>query len=180
MAVVYRHRRLDNHEVFYVGIGKTEKRAYSKWNRNAHWKNITSKYGYNVELLAEDLSWEDACELECFLIGEYGRKDLGTGRLVNMTDGGEGLFNPSQETRKKMRDAKAGKPQSPSHISSMKEATKHMKQPIMQYDLQENFIKEYEGVREASRELNMGYRQLQRVLRGERSHTRGFVFRYKK
>ena len=180
MAIVYRHRRLDNHEVFYIGIGRTEKRAYSKWNRNTYWKNIVSKHGYNVELLAKGLSWEDACELESFLIEEYGRKDLGTGQLVNMTDGGDGLSNPSQETRKKMREAKVGKPQSPSHISSMKEATKHMKQPILQYDLQGNFIKEYEGVREASRELNMSYRQLQRVLRGERNHTRGFVFTHKK
>ena len=180
MAIVYRHRRLDNHKVFYVGIGKTEKRAYNKWDRNTYWKNIVSKHGYNIELLAKNLSWEDACELECFLIEEYGRKDLGTGQLVNMTDGGDGQLNPSQETREKMRDSKLGKPQSKSHISAMKEATKHIKQPILQYDLNDNLIKEYSGIRQASRELKMGYRQLQRVLRGERNHTRGFVFRYKK
>ena len=30
MAIVYRHIRLDKNEVFYIGIGKTEKRAYEK------------------------------------------------------------------------------------------------------------------------------------------------------
>lgn len=89
---VYRHRRLDTNEIFYIGIGSTKnfKRAYSKDNRNVYWKRITSKYKYEVEILAYNLSWEDACELEVLLISEYGRKDLGTGTLVNMTDGGEG------------------------------------------------------------------------------------------
>lgn len=117
MAIVYRHRRLDNHEVFYVGIGKSEKRAYAKYGRNPHWKNIVSKHGYNVELLAKGLSWEDACELECFLIEEYGRKDLGTGQLVNMTDGGDGVKGHSPEALKKMRAASTGRVQSQEEIA---------------------------------------------------------------
>ena len=32
--VVYRHIRNDTNEVFYIGIGKTEKRAYSIHSRN--------------------------------------------------------------------------------------------------------------------------------------------------
>jgi hypothetical protein len=90
MAIVYRHRRLDNNEVFYVGIGKTEKRAYSKNNRSKYWNRVVEKHQRTVEILASDLSWEEACELEILLIQEYGRKDLGLGNLVNMTDGGEG------------------------------------------------------------------------------------------
>ena len=66
-TTVYRHRRLDTNEIFYVGIGR-ERRPYSKKDRNEHWKNIVSKYGYTVEIIAEDLSKEDACELEVFLI----------------------------------------------------------------------------------------------------------------
>ena len=49
MSIVYRHRRLDTFEVFYIGIGKTEKRAYSKKNRNKWWKNIILKTEYSVD-----------------------------------------------------------------------------------------------------------------------------------
>ena len=33
---LYRHIRLDLGSPFYIGIGKTEKRAYSKKNRNKY------------------------------------------------------------------------------------------------------------------------------------------------
>ena len=54
---VYRHRRLDTNKIFYVGISKTKnfKRAYSKNNRNIHWKRIVNKTDYNVEILKSNL-----------------------------------------------------------------------------------------------------------------------------
>lgn len=116
---VYRHRRLDTNEIFYVGIGKSEKRAYSKRSRNSLWHNIVNKTDYSVEIVAELDSWELACELEQLLIQEYGRRDLGLGSLVNMTDGGEGSLNMesprkgvtlSEETKRKISEAKKGKP----------------------------------------------------------------------
>jgi hypothetical protein len=95
MAIVYRHRRLDKNEVFYVGIGKKESRAYSfvKSRRNKIWNDIKSRSEVDVEIVARDLSWELACELEQLMISEYGRIDLGTGILANLTDGGEGTIN---------------------------------------------------------------------------------------
>ena len=88
--IVYRHRRLDTNEVFYIGIGSNLKRAYNKNKRSKFWKHITNKVEYSVEIIAENLTKELACELEKLLIKEYGRIDLGLGQLVNMTDGGEG------------------------------------------------------------------------------------------
>lgn len=93
MAIVYRHRRLDTNEIFYIGIGKTEKRAYIKNQRNNWWTKIINKTDYEVEIIARDLSNEDAYELEMFLIKLYGRRDLGLGTLINLTDGGEGFKN---------------------------------------------------------------------------------------
>jgi hypothetical protein len=100
MKVVYRHRRLDTGDIFYIGIGD-KKRAYNKKARSIYWKNIVNKCGYTVEIIAEDLAKEDAIELEIFLIQLYGRKDLRLGTLVNLTDGGDGNLNPSEEWREK-------------------------------------------------------------------------------
>ena len=100
MAVVYRHRRLDTFEVFYIGIGKTEKRAYSKKSRNKWWKNIILKTEYSVEIIIEDISWKEAQEVEVLLISEYGRRDLGLGNLVNLTNGGEVTQGMTSYSRK--------------------------------------------------------------------------------
>lgn len=88
--IVYRHRRLDNNIIFYIGIGKRKDRAFSKAGRNDYWKRIVDNKGYEVEIIASGISFEDAIELEILLIKEYGRKDLKKGFLCNMTDGGDG------------------------------------------------------------------------------------------
>lgn len=104
MALVYRHRRLDTNEIFYIGIGKNIKRAKDKWSRNSMWKRIVNKTNYSIEIIKNNLSNDEACELEMFLISEYGRRNLKQGNLSNMSDGGE--FNPnrviSEETKLKI------------------------------------------------------------------------------
>lgn len=96
--VVYRHRRSDTNEVFYIGMG-TPERPYVDYGRNNLWNKIVSKTDYTVEVVAENLTLEDACELEMLLISEYGRIDQGTGCLCNFTDGGEGTLNITAENR---------------------------------------------------------------------------------
>ena len=117
--VVYRHINTDTLEVFYVGIGN-KKRPKSKFSRNRLWNEyVKENPNYYVEIIAVDLSHEDACELEILLIEEYGRQNLNTGCLVNMTRGGEGVLdcqtmgdlNPAKrpEVREKLRIASTGK-----------------------------------------------------------------------
>ena len=110
MAVIYKHLKPCG-EVFYIGIGQEEKRAKSKSDRNNYWHNVVNKYGYEVQILKSDLTWEDACEMEKVLISWFGRRDLGLGTLVNLTDGGEGNVGwvASDETRARMSKSKKGK-----------------------------------------------------------------------
>ena len=104
---VYLHKKETNGEVFYVGIGSV-KRAKATNPRSHWWKKLTYKYGYTLEILASNISWESACNLEKFLINAYGRRDKGLGNLVNMTDGGEGFYGNkhSEEAKAKMSKAK--------------------------------------------------------------------------
>jgi len=118
MAYLYRHIRVDKNEPFYIGIGECNnnkgniyKRAYNRSRRNSHWKNIVSKTDYIVEIIFDNLSWEEACEKEKWWINFYGRSDLGNGPLCNLTDGGEGIigYSPTQETRRKISKAGTGR-----------------------------------------------------------------------
>ena len=110
--VIYRHLK-PNGEVFYIGIG-SEKRAYQKNPRSDFWKRVVSIHGYEVQILKSDLTWEDACELEILLISWYGRRNLNTGTLVNMTEGGDGSvgYSPSEESRRRKSEKMKGVPKS--------------------------------------------------------------------
>ncbi len=119
MAIVYIHKRNDTNKVFYVGIGKSKYRATEKRGRSEYWKRIVNKHGREVEIIAKDLSWEDACKLEIFLISQYGRLDLKTGNLVNMTDGGEGVVNLSKESRMKISKSQIGVKLSKEHCEAI-------------------------------------------------------------
>jgi hypothetical protein len=89
---VYLHRRKDTGQIFYIGIG-VRRRAYQKIHRNDMWHNVVNKYGYTIEIIHRNLTQEEAFDIEIKLIKKYGRRDLGLGYLVNMTDGGEGKVN---------------------------------------------------------------------------------------
>lgn len=117
---LYHHIRLDNNEVFYVGIGKVYSRRrtfrfksfkskYSRAhvikNRNKFWYQIVGKTDYKIEIIFESNDYNFILNKEVEHIKKFGRKDLKTGTLVNFTDGGEGIPNCSDEIRKKLSDS---------------------------------------------------------------------------
>jgi len=117
---LYLHIRPDTMQVFYVGIG-IKHRPGKRRNRNNHWNNIVNKNNgeFIFEVLCEHQTWTEVCQMEIALIKFYGRQDIGTGILCNMTDGGDGVTGMrgktswikgkthSEETRKKIREALA-------------------------------------------------------------------------
>jgi len=86
---VYAHYTPDSIFPFYIGKGQG-KRAYTKASRNILWKRTVQKYGYRIKIMYDQLSESLALLLETELILKYGRKDIGCGPLVNLTNGGEG------------------------------------------------------------------------------------------
>jgi hypothetical protein len=88
---------------FYIGKGKAN-RAYDLKGRSKFW-NRKAKNGFDVVFISVNLAEHESLLLERKMILFYGRKDNATGCLVNHTDGGDGLTNPSIKTRKKIADA---------------------------------------------------------------------------
>jgi hypothetical protein len=104
---VYTHTRLDTEEIFYVGIGKREKRynkstgktkyarAYAKSKRSNFWKQITAKTDFKVNIVFETTSEADVKFKEQELITYYGRRCCDDkGSLVNFTSGGDRTDGP--------------------------------------------------------------------------------------
>lgn len=99
-SYVYAYLREDG-TPYYIGKG-IGSRAYSK----EHTVSVPPKD--RIKILYENLSDSEACEIEERLIEQYGRKDLGTGILRNLTSGGEGQV-PGPIVREKLSIAKLGK-----------------------------------------------------------------------
>lgn len=100
-TVVYQWVREDR-TPYYIGIGNP-RRPYVGRRRCGRPPSRD-----RIIILHENLEWEEACRIEKELIAFYGRKDLGTGILRNLTDGGEGMPNPSKEIREKLSKSKSG------------------------------------------------------------------------
>jgi hypothetical protein len=99
---VYTHTKIGEDIPFYIGKGYN-RRAYSKGGRSTYWHNV-AKNGYNVDFEFENLDEDTALQMEKDLIKMWGRRDIGTGCLVNLTDGGEGIsgYIMSDEQKKSM------------------------------------------------------------------------------
>ena len=134
---------------YYIGKGKG-RRKYVKSGRCIS----TPKDKNRILTLKQNLTEEEAFRHEIYLISIFGRKDLGTGILLNMTDGGEGVSGlthtkktckmiskslknkiVTEETRKKMKQAAknrihksmSGKNHSEETLKKMREAAKGRK-----------------------------------------------------
>jgi hypothetical protein len=117
-----------NNEPIYIGKGKCNRAYYHLKlkgkspfiSRLKHMKVCGVKP--IIKFIVKDISEEDAHWNEQYLIMWYGRKDLGKGPLLNLTDGGEGVSGrkTSNLTKEKMSLAKIGKPRSEEEKKNMR------------------------------------------------------------
>lgn len=98
----------------YVGI--TRQNIKNRWKNGAGYKsgyfhNAINKYGWNNFkhiIIAENLSCDDAKEMEKLLIATYKSNNKKYG--YNLTNGGDGMngFKPSEETKEKISNSLKG------------------------------------------------------------------------
>jgi hypothetical protein len=103
---VYMHFTPNTNELFYIGMG-LKRRARNITDRNKYWKQIVVKHGLpNIVIIAEDLTVNQAAEIEKFWIKHHGLH-----RLSNISPGGNRVlgFLHSDKTRMKMSKSATGK-----------------------------------------------------------------------
>jgi hypothetical protein len=161
--------------VFYVGKG-TGKRAKVHFSASSlkrrNMKNSTIKAIISenlspvVEIVSTDLSEPEAFDVEKTLIAKYGRRDIGTGILTNLTDGGEGTSGyrhapRSEETRRKISEAHKGMRYS--EEVNRKKGSPGERNPMYGKKKSENFrrvMKEIHEARKASGAVNFNAKRI--------------------
>ncbi len=162
--IVYIHIRSDINEPFYVGKG-IPKRDRSKYGRNQYWHNIVNKNNgiFEYKILFEGLSEKDALLKEREIELELRNKGY---ILTNIAEcgvkAGTTGMKHSEESKRKISEGLKGhvspnKGKKMSKESSEKKSKSMMgvmNKSILQYDLQDNFIKEWSSISEAYLSLN--------------------------
>jgi hypothetical protein len=187
-------------EPFYVGKGngRRYKRHLTRKDMHPMTHRIQKMLKENIEPIIKIIECstdENALNLESALIRIFGRKDLNKGPLLNLTDGGENpprLFgedngfygkNHSDETKDKLRKARLGKKLSKEVVEKM--ALGHRGIPCSEAAIAstaKRFLiifpdgheEEIINMRKFCRENDLSYRNMKRVLRGERKQHKGF------
>ena len=104
-AFVYCYLRSKKLSPYYIGIASegSDRRPIERHNI------AVSKDRRRIRMMKSRLTWEQACEWKVQFIAHYGRKDLKTGILRNLTDGGDGtpeLVRSKEDKRRKSQAAK--------------------------------------------------------------------------
>ena len=189
---VYTHLNPQTKEIFYVGIGKGN-RAWNKGaGRNKFWENYVNKYGFEVEIIAENITRNQAGKIEIELITHLGRRQIEEGgTLVNRSiggDGGSGGYTHTEEWKRQHSERQLGKKKKPLSQEAKEKLSKALigrevtwGKPVLQFDKQGSFIKEWPSTRAAKRET--GAKNVFEVASGYKNQlyksSGGFIWKYK-
>lgn len=189
--IVYKHTNKTNGKV-YIGI--TSQRIQDRWKggsgyRSQHFSRAIKKYGWDGfthEVVAENLSKEDACELERILIKAYKATEPNHGYNQALGGEGGGMYNKHHTESAKEKIRKARKrdgftEEHKRHISESKQGVKHhMAKKVYQYTKDGEFIREWDYMSLASKELNINKANIGEVCHGNRKTAGGYIWKYER
>lgn len=184
-----------------VYIGITSRPPEERWHggsgyrRNKHFYNAIVKYGwinFTHEILAENLTHDEACTAEMALIAAYNSTDPAKG--YNLAPGGHAPV-PTEATRQKMRESHSRTPEwcraqsermsgeknpffGKTHTTETRVKMRLTKRknvrPIICIDTGEVYL----TLREASRQSGINATNISRCCRGIYKQVNGYHWRY--
>jgi hypothetical protein len=161
----------------------------SRW---CHYKNLNcckqhklyrslKKYGWEQHIfkVIEECSLEQLNKREIYWGLHY--SVLGENGLNLRLGEANGLF--SEETKKRMSISKKGKANIKLKNLIRSDKTKQkisniLSKPILQYDLEGNFIREWQSMKEASISLNICSPLISKVCRNEKQTAGGYIWKF--
>jgi len=193
--VIYKITCLSNNKCYIGSASYYDKRIGTHVNllrrnkhKNKHLQYAWDKYGeenFIFEVLIENLLKEDLPDVELEYIIKFKCLDRNFGFNMNSDTRSRRGMNMSESSKIKIGNFWRGKKFSKERILELIErATKLQGKPILCYDKDFNFIKEFKSISEASRELNVRISgiskqcsQLSGSMRKRKDSL--YIFRYK-
>jgi hypothetical protein len=147
---IYSHIKKTDGKCFYIGKGSGN-RAFTTYSRNRHWKKIVNECGFTPIILVSGISEKKAFDLESEFCRQVGYDNLTNIRKEN----GWGGHSHQPETILKLSKS------------------------VLQYDMDGNFIKEWESATLAAQHLNKSYGSaITECCRGYISNIYGYIWRH--
>lgn len=192
---VYVHINKANNKA-YVGVTSKENPNH-RWNsgrgykENPYFYSAIEKYGwdgFDHIIIRDDLSEQDAKQMEIDLISCWKTQDRNFG--YNMTSGGDGTpnYHPTEETRRKLSEARKKENLSEETLRRRSEGLRGRKftddhkrkisqslsRPIAMYSKDGEYIRSFPSASAAEEELGIGHSHISQCCTGKRATTGGY------
>lgn len=169
--LIYFHRNAVNNKTY---IGQTcnakERWKPKNYKSNPYFYNAIQKYGWeNFEhtIFADGLTLEEANRMEQQLIALFNTTNREYG--YNIRSGGDSGGTFSEESRLRMSEA---------HKGLNSGAKNGRAKKVMQLDMNNNLIREWDCITDASNELGICRQGINACCSGKRKSSGGFHWRY--
>lgn len=144
---------------YYVGMGQG-KRAFN-WHRHCP---VPPRE--RILFLKKNLTREGAMRHEIYLIAVLGRKNIGTGRLINLTAGGESKngFRPTEEQKEKWRGKNNGCFGKTGHTNPNARLTKEQREQILREHIPRGRGNGYGNASNLALKFGVHYTTIRRII----------------